>query len=332
MIFLLLTNDAIAITSANSVTIEQLQNQISEIQRDQLNYKIEKDLLKETYSTNYATIQLVITIILAVSTILGAILGYFGVNNINNLKKEYEVELTKIRELKADFETKLQELTTSQKKVEGELQIINTRNEEQDKKIKLLEIKEKIVSRIKEKNYPRAFQYVGIGLDMVNDDYELLTTRALLFIKLKDYPAAIESYKQVISMQTISDPVTILNYAEVYLLAGLIDNYDNLVAQYPAYFMGNNTVSTYLQAFKFYLQNNIAESKNLMRDFINRCDPSVLQLTVTYTGTWDYEDLYDFLNRILSITPEKILLIQFTNYLRGAITGEQMNQVIDNTQ
>jgi len=48
-----------------------LEKQIQEIRRDQLNYKIEKDILKEVYSSNIATINLVITLILAVFGIIG---------------------------------------------------------------------------------------------------------------------------------------------------------------------------------------------------------------------------------------------------------------------
>ncbi|MEK6744629.1 MAG: hypothetical protein AABZ15_13530 [Nitrospirota bacterium] len=42
----------------------KIKDDIQEIRRDQLNYKIEKDLLKETYSTNYQTINFMISLAL----------------------------------------------------------------------------------------------------------------------------------------------------------------------------------------------------------------------------------------------------------------------------
>jgi len=47
-----------------SIEVQKLKDSVSEIRRDQLNYKIEKDLLKETFSSNYQTINIVLAIIL----------------------------------------------------------------------------------------------------------------------------------------------------------------------------------------------------------------------------------------------------------------------------
>ena len=52
--------------------INTLENKVDEIKRDQLNYRIEKDLLKETYTTNYNSINSVISIGLLFITILAA--------------------------------------------------------------------------------------------------------------------------------------------------------------------------------------------------------------------------------------------------------------------
>ena len=71
----------------NQVT--QLENSVSEIRRDELNYKLEKDLLKETYSNNYERISLIITIVLG---IIG-LFGYSGLKDINSIRKEYTTAL-----------------------------------------------------------------------------------------------------------------------------------------------------------------------------------------------------------------------------------------------
>ena len=76
------SNDSAEI-AINKRAIEFLQNDIKEVRRDQLNYQIEKNLLKEAYSSNYTTIQIIISIILGIF----AILGYLGIKSITSLKK-----------------------------------------------------------------------------------------------------------------------------------------------------------------------------------------------------------------------------------------------------
>jgi hypothetical protein len=48
-----------------------LERSVKEVRRDQLNYKIERDLLKETNSSNIQTINIVIAIVLSIFSVLG---------------------------------------------------------------------------------------------------------------------------------------------------------------------------------------------------------------------------------------------------------------------
>src|SRR5688572_24563921 len=58
--------------------LARLKEQLSEVRRDQLTYQIERDLLKEAYSSNLETVNLAITLGLA----LLAVLGFAGVRSI----------------------------------------------------------------------------------------------------------------------------------------------------------------------------------------------------------------------------------------------------------
>ena len=146
LLFILLNSTIItanvdSISTKNFETrIKQLEEQLKEVRRDELNYRIEKDLLKETYSNNYERINTIITIILG---IIG-ILGYLGIRDINSIKKEYTSELAKLKQLQTEMTTKYQEFQTSKEKYDSELRDILKTNEEQNKKIKALELKEKI--------------------------------------------------------------------------------------------------------------------------------------------------------------------------------------------
>lgn len=120
--------------------LDQLDNAVKEVRRDELNYKLEKDLIKETYSNNYERISLVITIALG---IIG-LFGYLGLKDINTIKKEYSTELTRLNELKTELENKIKLVSDTQIKYEKEILEIIKQNEEQNRKIKTLESLSKI--------------------------------------------------------------------------------------------------------------------------------------------------------------------------------------------
>jgi hypothetical protein len=95
---------------SNETRISALEVQLKEIRRDQLNYQIEKDLLKETYSTNLQSINTTLTIVLG----LFSIIGFLGINNIQTIKKEYLSELEKLRQTTADFQRRAKDLQQKQ--------------------------------------------------------------------------------------------------------------------------------------------------------------------------------------------------------------------------
>ena len=103
-------NDSLRIVETN-YKLHQLEEQLQQVKTNQLNYKIEKDLLKETYSNNYSRIQTIITIVLGLLTVL----GFLGINSITKTKKEYENELKEFKDLKAQLEKDYDKLKEKQK-------------------------------------------------------------------------------------------------------------------------------------------------------------------------------------------------------------------------
>ncbi|MBI5042290.1 MAG: hypothetical protein HZC10_00330 [Nitrospirae bacterium] len=312
------SKDNVTIVNNDKQILEKIQDDIKEIRRDQLNYRIEKDLLKETYSSNYTTVQIIISIVLA----FFAILGYVGFKSIFGLKKEYDSELAKIKELKIDFEVKLKELTKSQEKVQNQISSIDTLNQEQNQKIKLLEIKEKIGSYYRQKGYQRALDYIAIGLEMAKDDIELLMFRAFSLAQLRNYVEAIETYKKILTIEPM-DISAIQNLAELYLVAGQIENYDNIVRDKSEFFK-STPLLTYLEAFKFYLENKSTDLKNKISDFIEKQDVSINK---NHLRAWDFTEFYDVLNS-KSDSPEKTLLMNFANYLKGVMSGSEIKNLL----
>jgi hypothetical protein len=113
----LVTTIAFAESTSISSRIEDVERTVKQIDAHQLNYKIEKDLLKETYSNNYEKISLVITLILGVM----GVFGYLGLRDITSIKKEYEMELSNLKQIQGQFNIKSQEFDTEKKKFQDDL-------------------------------------------------------------------------------------------------------------------------------------------------------------------------------------------------------------------
>lgn len=313
--------DTIDVNHKLNKEIEYLQYDIKEIRRDQLNYKIEKDVLKETYSSNYTTVQIVISLILGVF----AILGYIGLKGITSLKKEYDIELTKIKELKGEFETKLKELTLSQDKVKGQIDSIDSLNNEQSIKIKTIEIKEKINSLYTQKNYQRVLDYIAIGLELSKEDPELLVLRAFSLIKTRNYPEAIEAHKKVLSIDPSNQKV-IQNLSEIYLIVGQIESYEELLKTKGEFLKSdNNALISYFETFKLLKQGKSKELKSTILDFVNQQD---LSININYLSGWDFSELFDGIKNLPN-NLDKNLFLNFTNYLSGSIQGFQIKSIIE---
>lgn len=309
--------DTLIIASKDNYSIEQLQNDVKEIRRDQLNYRIEKDLLKETYSSNFSTVQIIISLILGIF----AILGYLGLRGINSLQEEYNSELTKLKDIKSEFELKLKDLSASQEKVKEQISSIDSLNEEQNKKIKILEIKEKIGSLFSQKNYQRTLDYVAIGLELSPDDIELINFRASSLIQLRNYPEAIEAHKLGVKIDPTNAEL-IKNLAELYLLDGHIVKYNDLVNDKREYFKSEqDALLTYLEALKLFKQKMFPEMKKIIADFLGKDDLTTIK---NHINQWDFADLnYSF--KTIENSVEKTLFLHFTNYLSGSLSGAELN-------
>jgi tetratricopeptide (TPR) repeat protein len=300
----------------NKQIMEQLQNDIKEIRRDQLNYKIENNLLKEAYSSSFTTVQIIISLILA----LFAILGYLGLKGIMNLKSEYDAELIKLKELKTRFELNLE-------KVKGSIETIDSVNGEQSKKIELLEVKEKVKTLYEEKNFYEALKYAEIGLKNEKDELELLIYRASSLSKLGIINEAIRAYEKILHL----DPTitfSIQNLAELYLIAGQVEVYDKFIGENKSYFEGeSNALVTYLNAFKFYLNGQKKEMKSLITQFIDS-QKNYLHVAKNFVGTWDFSELHSYLS-LKKNSEEKDILIAFSNYLNGFLIGQSLQNMVN---
>ncbi len=220
------------------------------VRRDQLNYNIEKNLLKEAYASNMQTINLIIALILGSLTIL----GYAGVRSINSIKKDFKGELDNLILLRSEFDLKMRDvddqLLNAKKRYDELAQV----NEKQDKRLQILEIQEKSAALIKEKNFSNALRYIDIGLSLSSHDISFLSMKALCLLCLKRFDECIFAYEILLS-QDSNNISAITNLIELYLLTGKREKSSFLcrcICQYSVPFMALIFHGTYLHLITSY--------------------------------------------------------------------------------
>jgi tetratricopeptide (TPR) repeat protein len=268
--------------------ITRLEANATELRRDQLNYQIERDLLKEAYASNYQTINIVLTIILGVFSFI----GFLGIRDIGTIRKQYMAELVKLNDLRRDFETKINQYTAEQSKVKEEFFSIVRTNEEQNRRIKVLELQEKVGSLMTVSNYRRAYEYIIPALEMDPKNVFLLDQKARCLWQLGDLPGAITSFSKVLEIDD-SNVSAITNLLELFLLTSRIDEFVSLYSKWKTIIQAidNSAVSTYLEVLEAYQRNKPEEMKRLIRQYVLSITPDKQVRT-----RWNFADVKKTLN------------------------------------
>jgi len=232
---------------------------IQELRRDQINYSIEKGLLKEAYSSNIQTINIVITIILAVFTVL----GFLGVKSIDSIRKDFRNELDELKGLKIKYETNFEEIDKNIKSSMETLNEIKDVNKDKSERLRLLELQEKVATLIKNKSYKRALEYISAGLLVHNSDIVLLTQKASCLMKLGKFHEAINVTNILHELEPTTEGY-ISNLMELHLLLKQPTEYDNLIKKYADLILSNNPkiIIWYFESLKLYINGDVQSLKN----------------------------------------------------------------------
>lgn len=294
--------------------IQKIENDVTEIRRDQLNYKIEKDLLKEAFSSNLQTINTVLVIVFGIFTVV----GFLGVRDIGTLKREYSQELEKLNRLGDDLEQKIKKIVQKQEQDESDyLKILNT-NEEQNRRLKVLELQGKISTLVQNRNYRMALEYITVTLDMDPTNLNVLSQKSYAQIKLRDYAGAIETNKKILSLEpnTLSAVAELL---EVYLLLGSIDEFDKLFNENKILISlrDDGNLVKYFELFRLYLKANIEDMKKSVSEFLEKQTSDKRR-----RSSWDFEDILVYLSTHTD-NEKKRLLIDFIRFLNGQISKDE---------
>jgi hypothetical protein len=203
-----------------------LEHKLKIIAQSQLNYKIEKDLLKETYSSNYDRINIFIAIVLS---IIGVI-GFSGIRNINIIKKEYITELTELKSTKDTFDRQSNEFNIEKDKIYSDLKNISEENKIQNQQFKFLELKEKIQNLLEDENIILAIEYANTALNIHPTDSIILDSKAIALMRLNKFKEANEilqfSYENNPDSQS-----TLYDLTESYYFTGNTSKAKKLISE-----------------------------------------------------------------------------------------------------
>ena len=210
----------------NVFVIQKIQDQLTEVRRDQLNYKIEKDILEKTYGSNTQTISTIVTILFGVF----AILGFFGLKDITTLKKDFVAELDKARDARRRLEAKANELEKKQATIEDEYKKLYEQNEKHTAKLKALELIEKIEDIMTSGNYQWGLENLAVALNFDPLNPRLLGQKAMCLWRIDDLANALLTYKQILQIDP-RDESALTNCLELMLLQKDFDGFEDLLSK-----------------------------------------------------------------------------------------------------
>jgi len=261
----------------------KIENDISEIRRDELNYRIEKELMKENFATNYQTI-LVVTSFLS---ILFTVLSVFGVRGIRDIQKEFEStrdtcqkELNGLRNIKNNLEAEIEKITLASNK--------------QASLIKLLELNDKAQEHFAGARYEAALDYFNTitklqeELRLPQDD-RILSKKALCLSRMGRIKDGLDLIRQAYQRNATNDNA--LNLAEFLLLERVMPEYHDLIGKIQ---FSSLELKHYFDALTYYQDGDIVKMTEVMRQFLSTI-PETGRSMVRQWINWDFHDLGVFL-------------------------------------
>ncbi len=317
LILVIVVQFAFADTTSINRRLNDIEHTIKQIDANQLNYKIEKDLLKETYSNNYEKINLVITLILGVM----GVLGYLGLKDISTIKKEYEQELSNLRQIQSQFNLKSQEFDTDKKKFDEELKSIIKENEEQSRKIKFIELKDKVRTLLKDNNLTPALEFANAALNISDKDADLLNQKGRILCRLNQMKDAVDTFMTARTSNP-QDNSTILNTAECLYFAKDIEGAKKIVQEHKGLFESkdNGRLLELFNIIELYFNGKNKELLEIAKSYV---DINNLKTSGKAISGWDLTEAQYFIH----YQPENELKTSLQNivwYWDGKITGETL--------
>ncbi len=297
-----------------------LAEDIAVLRRDQINYKLDKDLLKDAYASNLERIQLTVTIIFGIITALVAVFGFLGVKSIKDVRADYTKELDELKKLRTKLEGEIEGLARKQTTVEETVEKITKTNEQQDRRLQVLELTEKITRFYQDNQHYWALQYLGPALELDPNNGLLLRIKAGCHSKLGDIDQCINTWKRCLEISPKDEGVQ-TNLMEVLLVANRVKEYDELIAVYKDATASahGGALQRYFNILRALAQSDVANVKaEILAIVASAPDQATNRL-----GTWTFGEAEHAVKALPDGQLKKTMQVVI-NYLSGQITGTQL--------
>lgn len=297
--------------------LSQLAREIEVIDKTQLNYKIEKDLIREAYSNSYKTINTVVSFSLGII----AILGFLGIKDIGRIKEKYEDELKTLSELKLDFERRTKAVEEDADKLDSAISELIRENQEQDKKIKFIELKDRMMALQKEGNNVQALEFANLALELQPEDELCINVKSTLLVRLNQLPQANKLLLDWLEKHPESDGSRV-NLVEQLYFAGNFELADKLIQEKQSAFTGsqlNGKLLEFLGLFKLYHEGKTDELKQIISSAVTHENLKYRYMD----NSWSFKEALHFIHYRPDSEPKR-LLNQFLFYLDNQLSGEEL--------
>lgn len=293
-----------------------LENQITEIRRDQLNYQIEKDLIRETYKANFDRINLAITFILGIF----GILGFLGIRDINSIKKQFSSELDNLSNLRNTFQTKISELDAAKEKYDKVLADITQTNIDQNKKLQVIEIKEKINKCLRENEFTRAFEYCIVALELAPNDSFLLRTKAVIYNRLGKFDEQKKTLLLLKEMK-LDDSSNNLDLIEAHIFNCEVETAKNLIKEHEQEIQkkSDGKLYTFLHVLISYIEEDKEKLKAKILKEIEKYD---IESKSSKINGWSVTEALYFVV-YSKIDNKQDIVKNYLWFMEGQITGKE---------
>jgi tetratricopeptide (TPR) repeat protein len=304
--------------------IDSVERNLKFVEANQLNYKIEKDLLKEAYSNNYEKISLFITILLGFI----AILGYLGIKDIGSVKDKYYNELAELKRIKATFDIKANEFDVEKKKIDNELKAIIRENQEQNQKFKFIELKEKMSSLHHKENLPLALEFAKAALEIDPTDLDCLFTKGQILTKTNQLEGALVCFKSILDADP-KNKISIINYIECLYFLGQTSEADTLVIENESIFEteGRENIKILFEIISNYHNKDIDKLKAIAKGFVSFEN---MNHRFNLLEKWDWGDAIYFAHNQES-GEHKLVLEHLIMYCNRKLTGKRLLEALSLT-
>lgn len=194
---------------------------------------------------------------------------------------------------------------------------------EQNKKIKILELRDKISTLFYEKMYRKALEYCAIAIEIDKNNIPIKQIKAMSHFKIKDYVSAIETFKEVIEMDK-TDKLSMSNLCELYLFTGNIEEFDKLYPSVKNSLDERNSgiVGEYFKIVRLYLLNESEQMLDIVKKFLEK-----FSTEQRVEIGWNFAEFSQFL-KDQPDGKEKNVLVRLTSFLAGNEDKQMLIQVL----